>query len=61
MRELRSSRKAADQPRIYTAGEKEYFNTKRNQADGVEITPGVQKALQVLRKELDITGNDLGF
>ncbi len=61
MRELRSSRKSAEQPRIYTAGEKEYINTLRNQADGVEITPGVQKALQVLRKELDITGNDLGF
>ena len=61
MRELRSSRKAVDQPRIFTAGEKEYFNTLRNQAEGIEITPGVQKALQALRKELEITGNDLGF
>lgn len=61
MRELRASHKAADQPRIYTAGEKEYLNTLRNQAEGVEITPGVQKALQTLQKELDITGHDLGF
>ena len=61
MRELRASRKALDQSRIYTAGEKEYLNTLRNQAEGVEITPGVQKALQALQKELDITGNDLGF
>jgi LDH2 family malate/lactate/ureidoglycolate dehydrogenase len=61
MRELRGSRKASDQPRIYTAGEKEYYNTLRNQADGIEITLGVQKALQSLRNELDITGNELGF
>jgi L-2-hydroxycarboxylate dehydrogenase (NAD+) len=61
MRELRSSRRTSDQPRIYTAGEKEYLNTLRNQAEGVEITPGVQKALQALKKELDISGNDLGF
>jgi len=61
MRELRASRKAEDQPRIYTAGEKEYYNTLKNQAEGIEISPGVQKALQVLRKELDITGKDWGF
>lgn len=61
MRELRSSRKANGQPRIYTAGEKEYDNTLRNQADGVEITPGVQKALRTLQTELGIEGTDLGF
>jgi LDH2 family malate/lactate/ureidoglycolate dehydrogenase len=61
MRELRASRKAQDQSRIYTAGEKEYFNTLQNQAEGVEIAPGVQKALQTLRKELYIFGQDLGY
>jgi len=61
MRELRASRKAAGQPRIYTAGEKEYLNMLRNQAEGVEITQGVQKALQTLQKELNITGYELGF
>lgn len=61
MRELRASRKVQDQSQIYTAGEKEYYNTLQNQANGIEITPGVQKALQVLRKQLDITGYDLGF
>ena len=61
MRELRESRKAHGQSRIYTAGEKEYYNALHNQMEGVEITPGVQKALQALRKELDITGYNLGF
>ena len=61
MRELRSSPRAPGQPRIYTAGEKEYYNTQRVQAEGVEITPGVQKALQALRQELRLTGHELGF
>jgi L-2-hydroxycarboxylate dehydrogenase (NAD+) len=61
MRELRSSPRAPGQPRIYTAGEKEYHNTQRVQAEGVEITPGVQKALQALRQELRLTGHELGF
>jgi LDH2 family malate/lactate/ureidoglycolate dehydrogenase len=61
MRELRNSTKAPGQPRIYTAGEKEYYNTQRVRAEGVEITPGVQKALQTLRQELNLSGHDLGF
>jgi L-2-hydroxycarboxylate dehydrogenase (NAD+) len=61
MRELRSSPRVPGQPRIYTAGEKEYYNTLRVQAEGVEITPGVQKALDALRQELNIRGHELGF
>ena len=61
MRELRNSTKVPGQPRIYTAGEKEYYNTQRVQTEGVEITPGVQKALQTLQQELKISGHDLGF
>jgi len=61
MRELRDSRKAQDQPRIYTAGEKEHYNTLQNQAEGVEIAPGVQKALNILMQELGLPNHDLGF
>jgi L-2-hydroxycarboxylate dehydrogenase (NAD+) len=61
MRELRSAPRTPDQPRIFTAGEKEYYNTQRVQAEGVEITPGVQKALNALRQELKLTGHELGF
>jgi len=43
MRQLRGSRTAPDQERIYTAGEKEYYNTLYVMEHGVEITPGVQK------------------
>jgi LDH2 family malate/lactate/ureidoglycolate dehydrogenase len=61
MRDLRNSTVAPGQPRIYTAGEKEYHNTQRVQAEGVEIPPGVQKALQALRTELRLSRVDLGF
>jgi len=61
LRELRNSRKAPGQDRIYTAGEKEYYNAQRVRVEGVEITPGVQKALDALRRELGLTGHDLGF
>lgn len=61
MRELRSSPKSPGQGRIYTAGEKEYENSLRVQVEGVEITPGVQKALQALRQELQLTEDALNF
>jgi len=61
MRELRCSLRAPGQSRIYTAGEKEYYNAQRVQAEGVEITPGVQKALQILQVELHLVGRALGF
>jgi len=61
MRELRSSPVAPGTSRIYTAGEKEYYNTQRVQAEGVEIPPGVQKGLQALKSELKLSKIDLGF
>jgi len=61
MRELRDSTVAPGQSRIYTAGEKEHYNTQRVQAEGVEIPPGVQKGLLELRSELKLSKFDLGF
>ena len=61
MRELRSSKVAPRQERIYTAGEKEYYNNQRVQAEGVELPPSVQKALQSLKQELNLSRPDLGF
>jgi L-2-hydroxycarboxylate dehydrogenase (NAD+) len=61
MRELRASPISPEQSRIYTAGEKEFYNTQRVQAEGVEIPPGVQKALKTLKSELNLNKTDLGF
>ncbi len=61
MRELRASNRMPGQERIFTAGEKEFYSTQRVQAEGVEITPGIQKALLALQDELNLPGYDLGF
>ncbi len=61
MRELRSSPKVPGQSRIYTAGEKEYYNEQRVREYGVEIVPGVQKALKLLCEEYNLPRHDLGF
>ena len=61
MRELRASRKGSTQARICTAGEKEYYNSQKVMAEGVEITPGVQKALHSLQEEFNLQEYDLGF
>jgi L-2-hydroxycarboxylate dehydrogenase (NAD+) len=61
MRELRCSNVAPGQSRIYTAGEKEYYNTQRVHAEGVEIPPGVQKGLLELKTELNLSKVDLGL
>jgi len=61
MRELRTSNRMPGQERIYTAGEKEYYNAQRVQAEGVEITPGVQKALLALQDELNLPKNILSL
>jgi LDH2 family malate/lactate/ureidoglycolate dehydrogenase len=61
LRELRGSRRAPGYAHIYTAGEKEYYHAQRVKAEGVEISPGVQRALDALRRELGLSGHDLGF
>jgi LDH2 family malate/lactate/ureidoglycolate dehydrogenase len=58
LRELRASRKGTEQERIFTAGEKEHFNTARVRAEGVEITPGVEKGLRTLQTELELAAQD---
>ena len=61
MRQLRGSQTAPDHERIYTAGEKEYYNSLNVMEHGVEITPGVQKGLAKLVKDLDLPDHHLGF
>ena len=61
MRDLRNSPVSPGQSRIYTAGEKEYYNSQRVQTEGVEIPHGVQKALQSLQEELNLSKIDLGY
>jgi L-2-hydroxycarboxylate dehydrogenase (NAD+) len=58
LRELRQSRKGADGARIFTAGEKEYYSALEVRKNGVEITPGVRRALLSLQQELRLSSFD---
>ncbi len=61
VRELRESKKAPGDGRIYTAGEKAHIMADRVMREGVEVPPGLQKNLNALRTELNMTGHSLGF
>lgn len=52
LRELRASKKAPGQTRIYTAGEKEYEKEKAIRRDGVPVNPNLQKEIKFLQSEL---------
>ncbi|MEE1032077.1 MAG: Ldh family oxidoreductase [Ruminococcus sp.] len=55
LRELRASKKAPGQDRIYTAGEKEYEVWLYRKDKGVPITEAVQKEFIQIRDELGLT------
>ena len=59
LRELRASRKTPGQPRIYTAGEKEFFNTIDVRKTGVPINENLRKDIQYVKNLLGITDLDL--
>jgi L-2-hydroxycarboxylate dehydrogenase (NAD+) len=54
LRDLRNSTKAPGQPRIYTAGEKEYEMAKLTSERGIAINPNLQKEIKFLQKELGL-------
>jgi LDH2 family malate/lactate/ureidoglycolate dehydrogenase len=58
LRDLRNSKKAPGQSRIYTAGEKEYYNEIELRKTGIPIMPSIMTDLQFLQKELDLTNYD---
>ncbi len=55
LRDLRGSRKAPGEERIYTAGEKEYLVWQARKLSGVPINDSVQKELVAIRDELRLT------
>jgi L-2-hydroxycarboxylate dehydrogenase (NAD+) len=61
LRDLRNAHKAPGQPRIYTAGEKEFENEKITRRDGIPIVPNLQKEIVFLQKELNLMHYDFGF
>lgn len=53
-RELRNSKKAQGQTRIYTAGEKEYEKQKERSKTGIPINPNLKKDILTMKKELGL-------
>lgn len=55
VRELRQSKKAPGETRIYTAGEKEYEMEKLVRAQGIPVNTNLQKDIKVMQAELGLT------
>jgi len=60
-RNLRSSKKAPGQERIYTAGEKEYEIEKEIRKSGVPLNKSLQDDLLFMQKELQLTKYKFDF
>lgn len=54
LRELRESRKAPDQPRIFTAGEKEFLSIKNVRENGVPINENLRRDLLHVKQLLGL-------
>ncbi len=54
-RELRASKKAVGETRIYTAGEKEHMAFLERKVKGIPITQGLRAEMDTMRKELNLT------
>lgn len=61
LRELRNSKKAPGEARIYTAGEKEYENWLYRKDKGVPVNFALQKDIIALKKKFNLTKYDLPF
>lgn len=54
LRQLRNSKRAPGEQKIYTAGEKEYLNWLERRDKGVPVTPALQTQMLQLKKELNL-------
>ena len=61
LRALRSSERAPDAERIYTAGEKEYETWLERKDKGVPLDKSLQKEIRTMEKELGIKGYNFPF
>jgi LDH2 family malate/lactate/ureidoglycolate dehydrogenase len=61
LRDLRDSKKAPGQDRIYTAGEKEYLAWLERKDKGVPVNEALQKDIVALKKDLNLNGYSFSF
>jgi L-2-hydroxycarboxylate dehydrogenase (NAD+) len=61
LRDLRNSRRAPGQARIFTAGEKEYEMEKYVRQHGVKVVPNLQKEIKIMQQELELSQYKFDF
>lgn len=61
LREIRASKKAKGQSRIYTAGEKEHLIWLDRKDKGVPVSPVTAKEILVMKEELGLSGYHFPF
>lgn len=61
LRQLRNSTRQPGKDRIYTAGEKEFENTKRITSEGVPVIPNLQRDIKIIQQELGLTQYNFPF
>ncbi|MFW9826676.1 MAG: Ldh family oxidoreductase [Candidatus Thorarchaeota archaeon] len=54
MRDLRNSKKAPGKDRIFTAGEKEYYNEIERRESGIPINKSLQNDIKIMQQELGL-------
>lgn len=60
-RALRASKKVPGEPRIWTAGEKEYEIEILRRAEGIPVNPALQKNIRIMQDELGLSQYDFPF
>jgi len=61
MRELRNSKKVPGAKKIYTAGEKEYFNEKESEIKGIPLNKSLQEDIKIMQEELQLNQYKFSF
>jgi LDH2 family malate/lactate/ureidoglycolate dehydrogenase len=61
MRNLRASKKAPGNSRIYTAGEKEFFSENERKKHGIPLNKSLQEDIKTMQKELGLFNYNFSF
>ena len=61
MRNLRASKKAPGNSRIYTAGEKEHYSEEERKNQGIPINKSLQEDIKIMKEELDLNNYEFPF
>jgi len=61
VRDLRNSQKEPGENRIYTAGEKEYYEEVEKKKTGIPLNKSLQKDIKIMQTDLNLDGYNFSF